>query len=198
MAPTLTHSLTRLAADIFLVERLLDPALCDHIVQVAECCQFETAGIELSLIDTEVRSNDMLKLGGTHSLLRSTNELLAGKIVTVQQLLLQEYEVLFPHLEAFTILRYQPGQYYKRHVDNLLLTSRFAEIAQGVPTRDVSVIGYLNEDCEGGETYFDRQDLKVKPQKGSVLLFPAYYTYPHQSLPVRSGKKYSFTTWLFH
>jgi len=198
VAPTLTHSLTRLAADIFLVERLLDPALCDHIVQVAECCPFETADIDLSRVDMEVRSNDLLRLGGANPLLRSTNELLAGKIVTVQQLLLQEYGVLFPHVEAFTILRYQSGQYYKRHVDNLLLASRYAEIAHGVPTRDVSVIGYLNEDCQGGETYFDRQDLKVQPQKGSVLLFPAYYTYPHQSLPVLEGKKYSFTTWLFH
>jgi hypothetical protein len=31
-----------------------------------------------------------------------------------------------------------------------------------------------------------------------VIIFPAYYTHPHQALPVRSGRKYSWTTWLYH
>lgn len=95
-------------------------------------------------------------------------------------------------------MRYRVGQSYKRHVDNLLLASRLDEAAQGVPTRDISIIGYLNQDCEGGETFFDRQNLKIKLQTGSVLVFPSYYTHPHQSLPVLKGQKYSFTTWLFH
>jgi prolyl 4-hydroxylase len=78
------------------------------------------------------------------------------------------------------------------------LSSRFEEIAQGVPTRDVSIVGYLNEDFTGGETFFDRQNIKIKPQKGSAIVFPSYYTHPHQSLPVDTGQKYAFTTWLFH
>ena len=49
-----------------------------------------------------------------------------------------------------SILRYKPGQRYKRHVDNLLLASRFQEVANNIPTRDVSIIGYLNDDFEGG------------------------------------------------
>ncbi|MGA0200034.1 MAG: 2OG-Fe(II) oxygenase, partial [Prochlorotrichaceae cyanobacterium] len=87
---------------------------------------------------------------------------------------------------------------YKRHVDNLLFSSRLEEAARQVPIRDVSVVGYLNEAFEGGETYFDRQQVKITPRTGSVLVFPAYWTHPHASLPVRRGTKYAFTTWLFH
>ncbi len=191
------ESITELGADILLCERLLDSALCTHIVQIAECCQFQPAGIELETVKTQIRSNELLYLSDDNALLKSTNQLLLGRVAIIQQLLYQHYGVNFSQTETCSILRYQSGQYYKRHIDNLLLASRLHEAAQGVPTRDVSVVGYLNEDFEGGETFFDRQNIKVKPQTGSVLVFPSYYTHPHQSLPVK-GKKYSFTTWLFH
>jgi hypothetical protein len=192
------YTLTPLGHDIFLVKGLLEPALCQHILQVVNCYQFQAAGIEVATVNRQIRSNDLLSLDSPDSLLQSTNDLLLSRVGIIQHLLLEDYGVAFPHAEACSILKYHPGQYYKRHIDNLLLASRFEEMAQGVPTRDVSVVGYLNAEFTGGETYFDRQDLKVEPEAGSVLVFPAYYTHPHQSLPVISGEKYSFTTWLFH
>ncbi len=189
---------TDLGADILLFEQLLDSSLCNHIIQVADCCQFQTAGIELATVKTQVRSNELLYLGEPNSLLQSTNQLLLNRIYLIQEMLYQSYRVKFSQIETCSILRYRPGQFYKRHVDNLLLASRCYEAAQGVPTRDVSIVGYLNDDFAGGETFFDRQNLEFKPQKGSVLVFPSYYTHPHQSLPVVQGCKYAFTSWLFH
>lgn len=192
-----TPSFTDLGAEIFLVEGLLNPSLCAHMLQVAELAQFGTAGIELETVDTKIRNNYQLRLEDD-SLLDSTNELLLSQIAVIQNILYQHYGIRFPHVETCSILRYQKGQFYKRHVDNLLLSSRLEEAARGIPIRDISLVGYLNEDFEGGETFFDRQNLKVKPQIGSVLVFPSYYTHPHQSLPVIEGQKYCFTTWLFH
>ncbi len=189
---------TDLGSDILLVSGLIPPSLCQHIIQVAECCQFTPAGIELDTLNPTIRSNDLLRLEGDAPLLASTNQLLLQQVAIVQDLLEQRYGVAFPHAEACSVLRYLPGQAYKRHVDNLLLNSRLEEVDRGVPTRDVSIVGYLNDDVEGGETWFDLQNVKVKPSTGSILVFPSYYTHPHQSLPVRSGRKYAFTTWLFH
>ncbi|MBD2101476.1 2OG-Fe(II) oxygenase [Leptolyngbya sp. FACHB-261] len=189
---------TDLGADILLVEGLLPLTFCKHLIEVLECFQLQAAGIAVERVDTKIRSNDLLRLGGSDPLLQSTNQLLLAQVASIQTLLHQHYGVAFPHSEDCSLLRYQSGQFYKRHVDNLLLASRFAEIAQGLPTRDISLVGYLNEDFEGGETFFDRQNLKVKPQTGSVLVFPAYYTHPHQSLAVIEGQKYAWTTWLFH
>ena len=197
MISTDAWSVTDLGADILLFEQLLDISLCKHIIQVADCCQFQTAGIELTRVETQVRSNELLYLGETNSLLQSTNQLLLNRIYLIQETLYQNYRVKFSQIETCSILRYQPGQFYKRHIDNLLLASRRDEASQGVPTRDVSIVGYLNDEFIGGETFFDRQNLKFKPQKGSVLVFPAYYTHPHQSLPVEEGCKYAFTSWLF-
>lgn len=195
----MNFSVTNLSADILLFTELLAPELCHHIIEVSECYQFKPAEIKVATTESQVRSNDILDLGNeNNSLLTSTNQVLLGKIAIIQHYLHQRYTVKFPHAESCSILRYRPGQFYRRHIDNLLLSSRFEEIDRGVPTRDVSIVGYLNEDFSGGETFFDRQNLKIKPQRGSVIVFPAYYTHPHQSLPVATGQKYAFTTWLFH
>jgi hypothetical protein len=50
---------------------------------------------------------------------------------------------------------------------------------------------YLNDDYEGGELYFPRFDLTIKPKQGDVLVFPSTYIYEHASLPMKSGTKYS-------
>lgn len=193
------HAFKDLGSEILLVESLLEPSLCDHVIQIAECCQFKPSSILINVVDTDVRSSGILALGKNESALHeSTNQLLLRKVLIIQNMLFKRYGIKFPHAEMCSILRYLPGQNYRRHVDNLLLESRYVEIANGIPTRDISIVGYLNDDFEGGETLFDRQNIKVKPQKGSVVVFPSYYTHPHQSLPVIRGKKYSFTSWLFH
>ncbi|MBE9177289.1 2OG-Fe(II) oxygenase [Oculatella sp. LEGE 06141] len=193
-----SHTLTSLGNEIFLIRGLFDSSLCQHLIQVAEACQFQSADILLETVDEQVRSNDLLRLGEADSLSQSTNQLIFGKLAIAQYLLYQSYGVKFPYAEPCSILRYREGHFYKRHIDNLLLASRFQEAEQGIPTRDISIVGYLNDDFEGGETYFDRQDVKVKPEAGAVLAFPAYFTHPHESLPIRKGTKYAFTSWLFH
>jgi predicted 2-oxoglutarate/Fe(II)-dependent dioxygenase YbiX len=195
---TPTHLLTPLGHEIFLVNNVLEPDLCQHIIQVTKTFQAGTAGILVNTVDNRIRSSNLLQLGGSDPLLRSTNELLFNKLAIVQNLLYETYGIKFPYAEPCSVLHYREGHFYKRHVDNILLSSRFQELEQGIPTRDVSVVGYLNDGFEGGETYFDRQDIKVNPKAGSILVFPAYFTHPHESLPVRKGEKYALTSWLFH
>ncbi len=193
-----SYPVTSLGSEIFLVKQLLEPAFCQHLIQLTQSSQLQTAGILIETIDDQVRSNDLLRLGSGEPTLEAANQQIIEKLSVVQQLLFQVYGVKFPYAEPCSILCYRPGQFYKRHVDNILLSSRFQELEQGIPTRDISLVGYLNDSFEGGETYFDRQDVKVKPEAGAVLVFPAYFTHPHASLPIVSGEKYAFTSWLFH
>lgn len=192
------HQLTPLGADLFRVSNLLSPSLCQHLIEVAECCRFEPASILVGQVDDDVRSNDLLALDRAGVLGESANGLLLTQIRIIQTLLRQEYGAPFGYAEPFSILRYETGQFYRRHVDNFLLSSRVQELEQGIPTRDISIVGYLNDDFVGGETYFDRQGVTVKPETGSAIVFPSHFTHPHQALPVSQGRKYAFTTWLYH
>jgi len=192
------YSVKNLGSDILLLENLLEPETCDHLIEVAEFCQFEAATILIGAVDTEIRNNGILPLDRRNLIQKSANDLVMTRIQVIQEALFKVYGVQFPHAEPCSILRYSPSQQYKRHIDNILLSSRFKEVEQGIPTRDVSIVGYLNDNFEGGETFFDRQGVKIKPQKGSAIVFPSYYTHPHQSLPVTRGRKYSWTSWLYH
>ena len=54
----------------------------------------------------------------------------------------------------------------------------------------VSFILYLNDDFVGGDTLFLNDGLKVKPKKGSVLMFPCGPYFVHKSTPIKSGMKH--------
>ena len=191
-----SEQVTEISPDMFWFDQLLPPALCQQLIDIAELRQPQTAGIELGRLDQDVRNSGQLRLEGD-DLLNSTNQLLLDQVGIIQTWLHRHYGIRFTQAEACSLLRYNPGEYYKRHIDNLLMPSRMQEAAQGLPTRDISIVGYLNEGFEGGETYFDRQELKVVPQAGGVVVFPSFFTFPHQSLPVVSGRKYSWVTWLY-
>lgn len=194
----MSYRVQDLGSEILLFEHLVESETCDHLMEVAEFCHFEAATILVGAVDTSVRNSGILTFDRRNPIQKSANDLLSSKIKIIQEALVKTYGIPFPQAEPCSILRYSPSQQYKRHVDNILLGSRIQEVEQGIPTRDVSIVGYLNDDFEGGETFFDRQGIKVKPQKGSAIVFPAYYTHPHQSMIVRSGRKYSWTSWLYH
>ncbi len=87
--------------------------------------------------------------------------------------------------ENYSLLRYNPGQYYREHYDG-----------PTVSARSISVLIYLNDDYEGGEIEFVNFNEKIKPKAGTVILFPSNYAYRHIAHPVVSGTKYVITTFL--
>jgi hypothetical protein len=64
--------------------------------------------------------------------------------------------------------------------------------------RNMSVIIALNDDYEGGEFYFPKQDYRVKLKKGDIICFPPYYTHPHMvEAPLNRTYRYTINTWLY-
>ena len=54
---------------------------------------------------------------------------------------------------------------------------------------------YLNNVKSGGETEWFYQNLKVKPQKGLTVIWPAIWTHTHRGLPAPKELKYICTGW---
>lgn len=62
--------------------------------------------------------------------------------------------------------------------------------------RKVSCIIALNGNFGGGEISFPNQDFKYRMNKGDVLLFPPYWTHPHQVFPPHAGTfRYTINSW---
>lgn len=60
----------------------------------------------------------------------------------------------------------------------------------------VSGIIKLNDDYEGGDTFFHRQDFSNKDVPvGNIVLWPGQVTHGHEGRPVTSGTKYNLVIW---
>lgn len=96
--------------------------------------------------------------------------------------------------EALTILRYRPGQQFRMHSDALNSTRN-----QRVKT----VLVYLNEEFEGGETVFPEHGLSIRPRTGDAIIFSNTLAtgHPdqrarHAGRPVTHGVKWLATRWI--
>lgn len=87
--------------------------------------------------------------------------------------------------EAMNFVKYGPGQHFQEHHDHGYSYNCV-----------VSLVGYPNDDYEGGELQFRLQNLTVKPQAGDLFIFPSNFMYPHRAMPVKSGVKHSIVTML--
>lgn len=65
---------------------------------------------------------------------------------------------------------YEVGTFYKTHTDSNFEDGK---------CRTVSCILYLNEDFEGGELIFPRENIVIKPKEASIAIFPTGYLLPH-------------------
>jgi len=109
--------------------------------------------------------------------------------------------------EAMQLVHYEVGQQYTAHHDfgygNAMKTNQ--------PARFATLLLYLNEGMEGGETQFPRwrnahtgRGLDVEPVAGKAVLF--YSQLPdgnmddwslHAALPVRKGEKWLMNLWVW-
>jgi hypothetical protein len=68
----------------------------------------------------------------------------------------------------------------------------------GSSKRVFSMIVYLNDVYEGGETQFLYPDISVKPKKGSLVIFPSAYPFVHRGVKPVSNDKYIIATWIIY
>ena len=87
------------------------------------------------------------------------------------------------------------GGHHSRHADNCRQNEQRDWVANHTPHRDVSAICYLNDEFDGGEIFFAREQLTVKPRRGLLLVFPSDADHVHEVFPVRSGVRYTMPIW---
>ena len=106
----------------------------------------------------------------------------------------KEFREEFPYFKGpfkdmgYGIQRYNPGEYYHWHIDGG---------SHDFSMRQLVALWYLNDvPGPGGETEFLFQKVKIKPEKGKLVLFPPFWTHEHRAATVNEGIKYIATTWV--
>ena len=95
----MAYTVKNLGSEILLFEDLVEPATCDHLMEVAEFCQFESATILLGSVNTDVRNSGILPLDRRNPIQKAANQLLTTKIAIIQEALAKTYGVQFPQAE---------------------------------------------------------------------------------------------------
>ena len=143
---------------ISLVHDFLSDHEADFLIDVAESC------VSRSLVGGEIES-----AGRTSESCYLEQDALPGLMEKVTSLTGKP----LAHCEYPQVAKYVAGQEYGLHYDG------FSH--QGGPTgrneltlggnRIATVLIYLNNVSEGGETHFPHMDLKIRPTKGTALIF---------------------------
>ena len=118
-----------------------------------------------------------------------TRKKIDGMLFSIAGQAIKEYVRHFKNAEikqdsGYDLLKYEVGGFYTTHTDSF----------KDRP-RAVSCSIALNDDYEGGEfAFFDRK-LVYNLKKGSCIMFPSNFMYPHEIMPITSGTRYSIVTW---
>lgn len=87
-------------------------------------------------------------------------------------------------------------QKYTKNVGKYIYHNDFIIDLNENKYRVLTFLWYLNTVEEGGETAFG-EDVKIKPEIGKLLIFPASWTYPHSGKMPISSDKYIITGWIY-
>ena len=80
--------------------------------------------------------------------------------------------------------KYENGDFIKRHSDaHRESNGRYSKL---------TLVLYLSDNCKGGETYFDKYNVKINPKSGAALVFEQQLN--HEALIVTEGTKYVLRT----
>lgn len=173
---------------------VLSPLLCDYLIATS-CGLMQPSKV---VSDTaSMRANYRTSDGAV---------LLPGHMDLVHAVILRRLSVISgmppEHGEFLSLLRYHPGQEYKPHHDYLEVDAQDYAKIRSCGQRQSTLLTYLNDDFEGGETRFPELEIQYKGQAGDALYFrniseagrPVKNSL-HAGLPVKQGEKWLATLW---
>lgn len=178
----------------------IKPFIINDLLTADECKQI----IEYSkdkLIESEV-------VGGTHKSIRNSKQYWISKneyfIAPIFEKISNMFNIPVENAEDLQVVRYQPDQYYNEHHDSCCDDSeKCTEFIKRGGQRKLTILIYLNQDFENGQTEFKNLNIKIKAKPGSAIAFfplanNSNKCHPlalHAGLPVTKGEKWIANLW---
>lgn len=169
---------------------LYDPMSCRQLIESvragggwtrAEVNESSENGRRRTALDPGYRRAELYHLAGRSAAGRAFSHQVE---TLIRPLIRQAWALNLTRHSPAQIVRYRPGGFYRVHEDAI----------EEPAFRYFSVVCYLNDDFEGGETAFPSLAYAVMPRCGKAIIFPS--AYPHSAAPVTRGEKYVLVSWL--
>jgi prolyl 4-hydroxylase len=141
-------------------------------------------------------SSEVNELRTSSSMFFQENE--NAVIIRMEKRISSIMNIPIEHGDGIQILKYTPGQEYKPHFDFFSSTSNATN-----NNRISTLVMYLNDVDQGGETFFPKLNFSVSPQKGMAVYFEYFYNDKnlneltlHGGAPIITGEKWVATQWM--
>jgi hypothetical protein len=174
-----------------------DTAYCDEIIEHMKSSPNVFDG-EVAVPNRGLAVNPSMKI--SRELFLNHDPVMLVKYHTQLRFSVNEYIKKYPVCNKYsafvdrevTKAQYYPpnGGYFEWHSERITDEVPFC-------ARHLVFMTYLNDVDEGGETEFYHQKIKVKPEKGLTLIWPADWTFTHRGIP-SPQEKYIVTGWLHY
>ncbi len=180
---------TWLNDSIFVVEDFLTAEECQQYIKMSEDIGYEDA-----LVNTPQGQVRRADVRNNERVMWNDEELAARLWERAEDFVLTEFEgrVAIGVNELFRFYRYERGQQFNWHQD-------FPYERDNGEASLWTLMIYLNDDCEGGQTSFEDSysdesfdEFQVKPKSGMALFFE--HSIHHKGEPVTAGRKYVLRT----
>ena len=180
---------------IFEIENFLSDKYCEKLIEVSK------EKLKPSMVGTKENANvNDVRTSQNTFIPINADKLISKIFYKIVKLTGKNPKQFDKH---FQVVKYEDGQEYKKHLDpsvSIITEKKYCH-------RFFTILLYLNDVEEGGETYFPNLDIKVKPKKGKLVYFQNYkkdkeeYVIDtksyHSSLPVKNCEKWVANLW-FH
>ena len=93
------------------------------------------------------------------------------------------------HHTDFRINKYGVGGFMSKHCDNIHHSH-----GQNYGYPQCTILLFINDDFKGGDFFVAEN--KHNPAKGSALIFPSNFMFPHKVKKVTKGERWSIVSWL--
>ena len=176
---------------IVVIDNAITPALCDAILAEYKNCNGWVNAVVKNGENLNIRNCQTIGIS-FNSIIEKNQEIrkkIDAYLFVSASGVIKQYNKKFVSCNieqdsGYDLLKYEVSGFYATHTDSF----------KDRP-RTVSCSFILNDDYEGGEFAFFDRELKYKLKKGSCIMFPSNFMYPHEIMPVTSGTRYSIVTW---
>ena len=171
-------------------EFLKDLSICDDLIDYHKNSNNKVIGQTGNGISETKKSTDVL--------IFNDNDLIIKKYLLELHDILKNYigEYSYSnHYNSFSITQHFNIQHYKIQEGFLNWHCERTRNLEPESSRHLVFMTYLNDVIDAGETEFYYQKLKIKPQKGLTLIWPADWTHTHRGITSPTQEKYIATGW---
>ena len=166
-----------------------DP-LCDNLIEYFEAAKDKGPGTQgPNTVDKKIKDS-------TDCVLHDSD--VAFEYFANLQKVVDEYVQIYPYVNQYNEWRVVEGTNIQRYFSNQAYYGWHTERASAEhpkSARHMVFMTYLNNVEQGGETEYYHQQIKIKPEKGLTLLWPADWTFTHRGCPAIYETKYIVTGW---